>query len=544
MNNSFKKLVGILLIVVFVITVLPIDAIGEVKPWQPYTQDIPEKTPIVKRHLRGTWISTVINLDWPTLETSKLENDTERAKKSKEELVAILDKAVEMNMNAVFFQVSPEGDAFYKSKIANWSRYLTGTFGKDPGFDPLAFAIVEAHKRNLEFHAWFNPYRVSMDTKEATKTSLDIEKSVYKKHPEWIKSSMDRFVVDPGIPEARKWVTDRVMEVVGNYDVDGVHFDDYFYYERTVGELKDDNTFKMYNKGQFSDIGDWRRNNTYLLVKELSKKIRAKKAWVKFGISPGGIWGNKKDGLAGGSNTSGGFTNYNSCFADTKKWVEEELLDYIAPQVYFTFANTRAPYGEVATWWSKVCSKRKVHLYIGQALYMINDSSDKYFMGNEAVPEFSRQLKFNISKPEIKGSIMFRANKFNEIEKQQVVNAMKGNLWSTKALVPVMAWKGGKAPKTPIQGKMSVLTKGIKLSWTDNDKNTAYYAIYCFNKGESVNTTSDSSAKKLIRTVRKTKSGSQEFTHIGAKRSGKGFYVVTALDRLHNESKGLSIKVN
>jgi len=148
----------------------------------------------------------------------------------------------------------------------------------------LEFAIEEAHKRNLELHAWFNPYRVSTNTSAATISSLKVEKSVYKEHPDWIRTAMNRFVVDPGIPEARQWVIDRVMEVVKKYDVDGVHFDDYFYYEQYVGELKDQDTYNKYNKGQFSNIGDFRRNNTYLLVKELSQKIRATKPWVKFAL--------------------------------------------------------------------------------------------------------------------------------------------------------------------------------------------------------------------------------------------------------------------
>ncbi|MCC5912447.1 MAG: family 10 glycosylhydrolase, partial [Clostridiaceae bacterium] len=514
------------------------------KPWDQYTQYIPNETPVTKRHLRGAWISTVINLDWPSVEARKIVNDKERIQASKDELIAILDKSVEMNMNAVFFQVSPEGDALYKSNIVNWSRYLTGTFGKDPGFDPLAFAIEEAHKRNLELHAWFNPYRISMYMNDATIESLNIEKSVFKEHPEWVKSSMSRFVVDPGIPEAREWVISRVMEVVNNYDIDGVHFDDYFYYERHEGELKDEDTFNKYNLGQYSNIGDWRRNNTYELIKELSDEIRATKPWVKFGISPSGVWGNKKDGHIDGSNTSAGFTNYDKSFADTKKWVEEEIIDYIAPQVYFSFGNSRAPYGEIGDWWSKVVKGKNVHLYMGQALYKINDNDDQYFQGSNAVEEFVRQLKFNTVNPEIQGSIMFRFKNFNDSGKQQVVDRMKTDLWSTKALVPVMPWKEGRTPYTPTQGRIDATSNGIKLSWVDNDPNTAYFAIYQMNKGEKIDINSDKSAAKLIGTVRKNKHGIQEFVDKRRKDSDKVVYAVTALDRLHNESRELMISTS
>ena len=511
------------------------------QPWDPYTKYIPSETPTAKRQLRGTWITTVVNLDWPSAKTSKIINNSERIQKSKDELTALLDKAVEMKMNAVFFQVSPTGDAFYKSSIVPWSRYLTGTFGKDPGFDPLDFAIEEAHKRNLELHAWFNPYRVSMDIKDATKSSLNIEKSVYKEHLQWIKPSMDRFVVDPGIPDARKWVISRVMEVVNNYDVDGVHFDDYFYYESYEGELKDQDTFKKYNNGQFSNLGDWRRNNTYLLVKELSNKIGKTKSWVKFGISPAGIWGNKKDGLLDGSNTNSSFNNYYKSFADTKKWVEEELIDYIAPQIYFSFANLHAPYGELASWWSNVCKDNNVHLYIGQALYKVNSDSDQYFKGENAVQEFTRQLRFNITKPEIMGSIMYRTQNLNDQSKQSVVNTIKNDLWATRALVPVMPWKGGKSPVTPTVGKLGVLSNGIKLSWTANDPHTTYFAIYRFNNGQKIDINSNSSASNLISTVRKNNNDIQQFIDIQTKTPNNVTYVVTSLDRLHNESSGLKI---
>ncbi|OPZ84067.1 MAG: Endo-1,4-beta-xylanase A precursor [Firmicutes bacterium ADurb.Bin419] len=377
--------------------------------------------------------------------------------------------------------------------------------------------------------------------KDSTKSSLNIKKSVYKEHPEWIKTSMSRFVVDPGIPEARAWVISRVMEVVNKYDVDGVHFDDYFYYEKTVGELNDQGTYEKYNNGKFSNIGDFRRNNTYLLVSELSKEIKKTKSWVKFGISPAGIWGNKKDGLANGSNTEASSTNYNNCFADTRKWVVDEIIDYIAPQIYFSFGYSRAAYGELATWWSDVCRGKNVHLYIGLALYKINDSSDKYFTLENGVPEFRRQLKFNTAKPEINGDIMFRTLNLNDSGKQAVVNTMKSDLRAYKALVPVMTWKGGKTPEKPANGKVEAYSNKLKLTWTDNDKDTAYYAVYRYNIGETVDITSDTSAKKLIATVRKVESGVQEFIDNSSYDPDKVFYVVTALDRLHNESSGLTI---
>ncbi|NLD46907.1 MAG: family 10 glycosylhydrolase [Clostridiaceae bacterium] len=541
--ERFKRFVNLFIVVVLVFSLIPVGIFAQTFPWTPYSKYIPDKAPVVKRELRGAWVCTVLNMDWPSLDTIKIQNDAERINKSKEELVAVLDKAVEHNMNAVFFQVSPEGDALYKSDIVPWSRYLTGTFGKDPGFDPLAFAIEEARKRNLEIHAWFNPYRVSMDVKDTTVSSLNVEKSVYKEHPELIKTSMSRFIVDPGIPESRKWVTDRVMEVVNNYDIDGVHFDDYFYYENKEGEMKDESTFNKYNNGQFSNLGDFRRNNTYLLVKELSEKIRSTKSWVKFGISPAGVWGNKSDGHPDGSNTKSSFTNYERSFADTKRWVEEELVDYIAPQVYFSFANSRAGYGEVVSWWSQVCSNKKVHLYIGQPFYKINDDTDTYFKGVNAVPELSRQLKFNAAKPGVMGSIMFRIQNFNDSGKKQAASAIKNDLWAKKTLVPLMPWKGGTAPETPVKGSLTQTMYGLELSWEDNDPNTAYYAVYRFNKGDVPDIVSDNAANYLLGTLRKYNNGKQTFSDYSTSNPDGVVYVITALDRLHNESAGLTISL-
>lgn len=543
-RKMLTKIISAFIVAILMISATPFNSFAATRPWDQYSKYLPNETPVIKRHLRGAWITTTLNLDWPSAETRNIKNDAERIEKTKEELIAILDRSVEMNLNAVFFQVSPEGDAFYKSNIVNWSRYLTGTFGKDPGFDPLAFAIEEAHKRNLELHAWFNPYRVSMYTTDLIKESLNIEKSVYKDQPDWIRTAVSRFVVDPGIPEARAWVVNRVMEVVNNYDIDGIHFDDYFYYEGHVDELKDDETFTKYNNGQFTNKGDWRRNNTYLLIKELSEKIRATKPWVKYGISPSGVWGNKKDGLPQGSNTNASFTNYNSSFADTKRWVEEEIIDYISPQVYWTFYNTRAPYGEVASWWSEIVKGKNVHLYIGQALYKVNDNDDAYFKGSNAVAEFERQLKFNALNPEISGSIMFRFKSFNDSGKKDVVNKIKDDLWSTKALVPVMPWKEGIAPQSPTQGKIEATTQGNKLTWVDNDNNTAYYAIYRLNKGEKLDISSNVSGQYLIATVRKNNQGLQEFIDKETKDENNVVYGVTAISRLHNESKEVIISVN
>ncbi|NLM50978.1 MAG: family 10 glycosylhydrolase, partial [Clostridiaceae bacterium] len=205
-----------------------------------------------REEFRGVWVSTVLNLDFPKSFDEKAQ---------KEEIIKILDTCRDLNINAVFFQVKPAGDAFYKSKYLPYSEYLTGEFGKEPSYDVLAFFIEEAKKRGIELHAWFNPYRVSMNT---TGESVTSGKSLVKKYPQWVKIANNRYVFDPGIPEVREFIINCVMEVVENYDIAGVHFDDYFYYESDSSKLDDDETFKKYGGG-FENKDDWRRNNTYLL---------------------------------------------------------------------------------------------------------------------------------------------------------------------------------------------------------------------------------------------------------------------------------------
>lgn len=540
-KNSIKRICTSLIAATLIATMLPINSFSASNPWDKYEEYIPIETPVEKRHVRGVWISSTINLDWPSLEVRNIKNDSLRIEKSKEELIKILDKSVQMNMNTVFFQVSPEGDALYDSDIVPWSRYLTGTFGKDPGFDPLEFAIEEAHKRNLELHAWFNPYRISMNTKTETIESLNIDKSIYKEEPTWIRTAKARFVVDPGIPGAREWVKNRVMEVVNNYDIDGIHFDDYFYYEDYMGQLEDEVTFNKYNSGGFSNIGDFRRNNTYLLIKDVGEEVERVKPWVKFGVSPTAVWANKKDGYLEGSDTNAGLPNYNKSFADTKKWVEDEIIDYIAPQIYFSFGNPHVPYGEISDWWSKVVEGKNLHLYIGQALYKVNDDADMYFKGDNATSEFDRQLKFNTTNSNIHGSIMFRYKNLIDTNKVHVADSIKNNIWATKALIPTMPWKEGHTPNAPAEGKLDEVSNGTKVTWRDNDNNANYYAIYRVKRGSVLNIESDESAKYLLGTVRKKSNGIQEYIDTTNNNIYKWDYIVTSFDRLHNESEELII---
>lgn len=379
-----------------------------------------------KDMLRATWISSVINLDWPSANSLLIADPAQRIKQQKAELSQIMDDLVKLNMNTAIFQIVPCSDALYASQILPWSAYLTGNLGQNPGFDPLAFALAEAKKRQLKLHAWLNPYRVSMDTSAATQQKLlhsspDSAASVYKQHPEWIGTAAKRFLLNPGIPEVIQWVTSIVAEVVSQYDIDGLQFDDYFYYESNDSKLDDDGTFLKDKRG-FTNKSDWRRDNTYQLIRACKETISAINPKVQFGISPSGVWRNQKDDPRG-SKTEAGNPHYDVAFADTRRWVQANLLDYIVPQIYWPFARTIVRYDVIANWWANTVRGTNVKLYIGMALYKVGLPStvEPDWTIDGGVPEIARQLDLNEQLPEISGCILFRHMMLREPQTQEVV---------------------------------------------------------------------------------------------------------------------------
>ncbi|WP_258875450.1 glycoside hydrolase family 10 protein [Pantoea ananatis] len=382
------------------------------------------------RKMRATWVSSVMNLDWPSASSLTIRDDATRIKRQKEELTGILDDIVAMNMNAVIFQVVPCSDALYASELLPWSKYLTGTLGKNPGFDPLAWAVEQAHARNIELHAWVNPYRISMNNRDATvdelnNSSPDSAPSIFRTHPEWARVAYNRFVLDPGIPEVKAWVTGIVDEIVSRYDVDGIQFDDYFYYESADSPLNDEATYQKYNQG-FITKGDWRRYNTYSLVKACHHRIKAIKPRVRFGVSPAGVWRNRADDPAG-SDTQAGAPNFDSAYADTRQWVRTGIIDYIAPQIYWPFARKVARYDVITRWWADTVRGTGTELYIGMALYKVGTPSaaEPDWTIEGGVPEITRQLDLNDSLKEVDGCMLFRHMFLREPQTHQVVKYLR-----------------------------------------------------------------------------------------------------------------------
>ncbi|MGH7881880.1 MAG: glycoside hydrolase family 10 protein [Candidatus Dormibacteraceae bacterium] len=342
--------------------------------------------------LRGVWIATVKNIDWPSKPGLP-------AAQQQAELTTLFDQAKAMKMNAVFVQVRPSADALYPTPYAPWSQYLTGTQGKSPGYDPLAFMVAAAHARNLELHAWFNPYRVSIQP-DLAKLAPN---NPARLHPEWVRSYGGQLLFDPGIPAARRYIEASVMDAVRRYDIDGVHFDDYFYPYPVHGQVFDDDaTYHHYGMAQFSNKADWRRNNVNLLISELSRQIHSTKPWLKFGVSPFGVWRNKATDPTG-SETTAGAQDYDDLYADTRSWIRHGWIDYIAPEIYWNIGFPAAAYDKLVPWWVHEVAGTRVNLYIGQAAYKIGHNNVAW----NNPEEMPNHLALDAGYPAVKGEIYF-----------------------------------------------------------------------------------------------------------------------------------------
>ncbi|MGL5754013.1 MAG: family 10 glycosylhydrolase [Paraclostridium sp.] len=324
--------------------------------------------------MRAAWITTVYNADWPKTQG----NDDEQ----KSEMINILDNLDDAGINTVMFQARPKGDALYKSNINPWSDVLTGTQGKEPGYDPLDFVIKEAHKRGMKVHVWLNPYRVTTSGTDLNKLS---EKSPARQHPEWTLINNGRIYYNPELPQVKQHIYDTVGEIVRNYDVDGIHFDDYFYpenYPLPEGESRD---------GQ---VANSRRNHINEMILGVKKTIKYINPNVKFGVSPSGIWKNK-DSDINGSDTNGK-ESYYSDYADTLNWVNNNYIDYIVPQIYWNIGYKIADYSKLIDWWSNQLDGTNVDLYIGHGIYK-----------DSVANEIDRQIDLNNQYEEIKGSVFY-----------------------------------------------------------------------------------------------------------------------------------------
>ncbi|RMI34479.1 glycoside hydrolase family 10 protein [Streptomyces triticirhizae] len=346
--------------------------------------------------LRGMWIASVSNIDWPTRPGQSPE--TVRA-----DLLKLLDVAVRWELNTVFLQVRPTADALWPSPHEPWSEWLTGSQGQDPGWDPLAFAVEEAHARGLALHAWFNPYRVATHT-DRSRLAAD---HPARREPSWAVPYGGRLYYNPGLPEVRSFVQDAMMDAVTSYDIDGVHWDDYFYPYPVAGEVFDDDAAFAEYGGDFADRGDWRRHNIDLLVREMRDRVAEAKPELPFGVSPFAVWRNRStDPL--GSDTRGGVQTYDDLYADVRTWVRESWIDYVVPQVYWHIGNEAADYAVLADWWSEVADGTDVALYLGEAAYKVGDPAQPAAWQDPA--ELSSHLTLCADRhPQVTGHVFYSA---------------------------------------------------------------------------------------------------------------------------------------
>ena len=337
--------------------------------------------------LHGVWVTTVANKDFPSKKGLSAEEQKKEADK-------ILDKVKDMSLNTIFLQVRPGSDALYKSSIYPWSAVLTGEQGKDPGYDPLLYFIDGAHKRGLKLFAWINPYRVQ------TKANLDelAETNPAKINQAWTVTTSDgQLYYDPGIPDVRKMIEDGIMEIVNNYNVDGIVFDDYFYPEKN---FSDSNSYKQYGGGK--SIEDFRRDNVNKLVSEVHSKIKSANPKIEFGISPVGVWANKSQSVLGCS-TKGAFSSYYDQYADTRLWVKRNWVDFICPQIYWSIGDKRADYSTVLNWWSNTVKGTDVKLYVAHAVYKQGSNEEGWRSPDQIILQLREAIKY----PEYKGSVFF-----------------------------------------------------------------------------------------------------------------------------------------
>lgn len=479
---------------------------------------IQQQSPYPKREFRGAWIQAV-NGQFRGIPTEKL----------KQTLIDQLNSLQGAGINAIIFQVRPEADALYASQLEPWSRFLTGVQGQAPSpyWDPMQFMIDECHKRGMEFHAWINPYRV--------KTSLKSELSpnhLYNIHPEWFVTYNNQLFFDPALPESRRHICMVVADIVSRYDVDAIHMDDYFYpYPAKGMDFPDDASFARYGGG-FTNRADWRRSNVNILIQKIHETIRGLRPWVKFGISPFGIYRNEKNDPLGSK--TNGLQNYDDLYADVLLWARNGWVDYNIPQIYWQIGHPAADYETLVKWWAKNTENRP--LFIGQSVMNTIQNADPK---NPSMNQLPRKMALERAYQTIGGSCQWPASAVVE-NAGKYRDALVQEYHKYPALVPVFDFMDDKAPGKVRKVKKVWTEDGYMLFWTppkakDEMDRAVQYVVYRFGDKEKVNI---DDASHIVAVTR------NNFYKLPYKDGKNKYrYVVTALDRLHNESKSVSKKV-
>ncbi|MEO6452551.1 MAG: family 10 glycosylhydrolase, partial [Ginsengibacter sp.] len=429
-----------------------------------------------KYEFRGVWIATVDNIDWPS--NKFLNTDSQKI-----EFIHLLDLHKKNGMNAIIAQIRPAADAFYPSQYEPWSEWLTGAQGKPPSkyYDPLEFMIMETHNRGMEFHAWMNPYRAEFNIGSSSISSLHITRL----HPEWFLNYGDKKYFDPGIKEVQQFVNIIVKDVVSRYDVDAIHFDDYFYpYRIAHREFPDSVSFSKYGNGMSRD--DWRRSNVDSIIVMLAKTIKQQNKYCKFGISPFGVWRNN-DKDPQGSNTKASQTNYDDLYADILFWLKMKWIDYAAPQLYWEFGQKVVPFETLIDWWANHSYGR--HLYIGHGVYRAFEPKSPAWKNKNELPNQIKRLR---SYPQIQGSIYFSSKTFNK-NPNGWNDSLQNEYYRHPALVPPMPWINNVKPISPLISFDTIVNNTISdslkifIHQQPFSANVNKYVVYSFANTSSMN---------------------------------------------------------
>ncbi len=470
-----------------------------------------------KREFRAAWVATVSNIDWPL---SKNHSATQQ----KADAIAILDKHKLNNINAILLQVRPSCDAFYQGGLEPLSEYLVGTQGGNLSsyYDPLQFWIDEAHKRGMELHAWFNPYRSVVSS-----TSSVHSTHISKTKPQWnitYGASPYKFL-DPGLPEVKNYVASVIMDVVRRYNIDGVHFDDYFYPYGGTG-TQDSVSWNLYGSG-WASKGDWRRNNVNSFIAMVHDSIKAVKPWVKYGVSPFGIW---KPGYPAGVSGMNAFTQI---YCDPLNWLSNKKVDYITPQTYWVIGGGQ-DYSKLMPWWSdtiKIIANGR-HLYTGNAVYRLApvDSGGS----NWPVSEIQNQINLNRINNYAQGFVSF-SSKSITVNRKGIQDSLRNNQFKYPALHPTMPWLDNVPPLAPMNLTSSIAGASVQLQWqkggTASDGDTSRYVV--IYRAKAPDTVNINNVKQIIAITTKD---TLRYTDNGVTVGASYSYVVTAFDKLDNES--------
>ncbi len=475
----------------------------------------------MKREMRAAWIATVANIDWPS--KPGLSPTQQRI-----EMREMLDKLQKSGINAVVVQIRPTADSFYPSELEPWSYYLGGKNGMRPNpyYDPLKFIIEEAHSRCMEVHGWINPYRVTNVNGHIKSLS---QNHLYHKRPELFLEYGGKYYFDPGLDETRQFLNQVVADVVMRYDIDALHFDDYFYPYPIAGkEFPDAETFRKYPRGYTaSQKADWRRNNVNMVIAELQNTIKSLKPWVQFGISPFGVWRNDNVDKRG-SATRAGVSNYDDLYADILKWLKDGDIDYVVPQLYWEIGKKVADYEVLVKWWSDNTYGK--NMYIG--LYASGLGSNKvaaWQNGNE----LARQLKMNQDYPNVEGAVYFSAKPMLRNPKG-LLDTLQNNYYKYLALQPIPRNIAGEPSAQPQNLRIVKDRKDAYLMWDEVNEEggckVMYYVVYGF-KGKEIGDMNDPS-----NIITLTTDSCVDLNQMEHKFKGRNTFVVTAVNRYKWES--------